>query len=245
MQRQREDAATQRRKGGLITTFLAASVRHDGWPPGLLSGPVARHAAPPTAAYDDSISISPCIASIEWTERPRSIERAEEHRRWYKDAASQQSMAAVGGRTMVALPSLFEMKNRSLPRDRQGVYLVPVCPLADAARHCLCAFLGWSWYGLCSEQEQIDAHRGRGREWVEHLQGSRSACFDVDRFSAGHRLSCGLAKRLDDITALCSGGVHFSKEQATTSERDAMRAGHAGLARAKVDGEIENWTVRA
>jgi hypothetical protein len=67
------------------------------------------------------------------------------------------------GPPMVALPSHFEMKIRSLPGDRQGGGLVPVRPLLDAAQYCPFAFRCWSRYGLRSEQEQIDAQRGRGR----------------------------------------------------------------------------------
>jgi hypothetical protein len=53
----------------------------------------------------------------------------------------------------------------------------------------------------------------------------------------GQRLSCGLAKRLDDIAALCHGCVCIKR--ATTNERDAMRAGMQEWPGLKVDGEIE------
>jgi hypothetical protein len=129
-----------------------------------------------------------------------------------KYASSTEAMV-MGGRPMVALPSSFEMKNRSLPGDRQRGNLVPLS-LGGRRTALLRAhsFVGPGTV-LCSEPEQIDAHRGCGRSRPDAMLAAR-VWFDLERPATGQRMSFGLSKHLDDTTALCSGCVCIKRATA-------------------------------
>jgi hypothetical protein len=169
---------------------------------------------------------------MEWTESQ------EEHRR-HRYTESKQASDGGGmwddqhSSRRWHSQAISKMKNRSLPGDRQGIDLVPVCPLADAAQHCSVHSVVGPGTAQVRNKNKIDARIGDGGE-VEQVQCSCAWVVrpgsTLTRLANGQRLSCcGLANGQQRLScALCSGCVRT--KEATTKERDAMRAGmNAGL----------------
>jgi hypothetical protein len=257
MQNHRKDAAKQRRRGGLclrtMTTFLAAL--SDGWLAGLFAAWSWSLHKRPTRAERPALHSCTLAAPRRAARLIRRFKLASrsvcQHWMDREPGASTVRVRRVeainGGRygwPKMALPSLFEMKNRSLPGDRQGGDLVPVCPLLDSAQHCPCALRCWSVYRSLFATRTNRRATGTGEE-SNRLHLSGSAWFDVDRFSNGQRRSCGLAKRPGrhncSVFWLCT----FSEEQATTNVMQWAQAGMQDWPGPKVDGEMENLTTRS